>query len=253
MQINYEYREKNIVITGGASGLGLAIARQYAIAGANVCVADLKIPKDIQERIGSDQGKILVFELDVTDAKAIANMIAEIEQKLGSIDAWINNASIYPTSDFLKMTEDEWDRMHEIDLKSVFLCTQSLAKHMIAKKKRGCIVNIGTIDALHPSNAHSHYCSAKAGVLSYTKSSAYELGSHGIRVNMISPGLIDRPDLKEIWPDGYQRFITKVPLKVVPKPENIAYACMFLTSDLADCITGVDFPIDSGVLCAPPY
>ncbi len=253
MQIKWDYRNKNILVTGGASGLGISIAREFAKAGANIYIADLKIPQNIKEQLGSDSGKIHTFNLDVTDAKGIAETVERIETELGTIDVLINNASVYPVVDFLDLTEKDWIQMHDIDLKSVFLCTQAVSKHMIKNNIEGSIINIGTIDALHPSTGHIHYCSAKAGVLSYTMSSAYELGLYGIRVNMISPGLINRPTLKEQWPDGYMRFTNKASIKRVPTPEDIAYACMFLASDLAKCITGIDIPVDSGVLCAPPY
>lgn len=253
MQIQYNFHNKNVLVTGGASGLGFAIVRQFAISGANVIIADLNIAEGIIDKIGDVEGKIITFNLDVTDAKAIANVIEAIELEVGTVDILINNASIYPVSNFLSLTENEWDQMIEIDLKSVFLCTKAVSNLMIKNNTKGSIINIGSIDALHPSNGHSHYCSAKAGVLSYTISSAYELGPYGIRVNTISPGLVDRPALKEQWADGYMRFINKSPLERVPSPEDIAYACMFLASDGAKCITGIELPVDSGVLCAPPY
>jgi len=140
-----------------------------------------------------------------------------------------------------------------IDLKSVYLTTQAVAKTMISNNIKGSIINIGTIDAMYPSIGHSHYSAAKAGVYSYTKASAYELGKHNIRVNLVSPGLINRPDLKDSWPDGYNRFMSTAALPYVPEASDIANSCLFLASEYANAITGINIPIESGVLSAPPY
>lgn len=252
-QISYSFRNKKVLVTGGASGVGYCIAKEFLRAGADVCIADLAPSKDLIGSFGIDNGNIMVIKTDVTDSESITHMITTIEAKYKTIDILINNASIYPVSNFLTLTEVEWDKMLSIDLKSVFLCTKVVSSLMIKKNNGGSIINIGSIDALHPSKGHSHYCSAKAGVHSFTLSSAQELGSYGIRVNTISPGLIDRPTLKEQWPDGYMRFTNKAPLGIIPSAKDIASACMFLSSDSAKCITGIDLPIDSGVLTSPPY
>lgn len=252
-KIIYNFKGKKVVVTGAASGLGYSIAKTFHESGADVCISDINIPKGFIEEFRSNHGHIITVETDVSNGKSVDNLVNEIKQNFGTIDVLVNNASIYPTSDFLTLTEDEWDHMLYIDLKSVFLCTKAFSNLMVSNNHGGCILNIGSIDAFHPSLGHSHYCAAKAGVHAYTLASAYELGKHGIRVNTISPGLIDRPSLKEQWPDGYYRFINKSPLKHIPTAQEIADACLFLSSDAAISISGINLPIDSGVLSAPPY
>ncbi len=243
----FNFKDKNVIVTGGAKGVGHAIAKAFHQAGARVCIADLHV-----DDTGSQENMLFV-QVDVSNKKSVENLVQTVLQTWGTIDILINNASIYPVSDFLALSEDDWDTMMNVDLKSVYLCTQSVSKVMVQNKRPGTIINIGTIDALHPSWGHSHYSAAKAGAWSYTRAAAKELGQHGIRVNMVSPGLINRPGLADQWPDGYGRFMDRAALKRVPEAEDIANACLFLASDLANSITGVDLPVESGVLSAAAY
>jgi len=246
----FNFSSKTVIVTGALQGVGNVIAQEYLKLGANVCVADLGVDAT---KLDDENPNLLYLKVDVSKKASVDFMVETVLSHFGKVDILINNASIYPISDFMTLSENEWDTMQLVDLKSVYLCTQSVAKSMIDKKVSGSIINIGTIDAFHPSYGHSHYSAAKAGVYSYTVSSSYELGKDNIRVNMVSPGLINRPGLKEQWPDGYKRFINKAAVKRVPEAIDIANACLFLTSDMAASITGVDIPVESGVLAAPPY
>lgn len=245
--MNYNFNGKNVVVTGGGTGLGKVIATLFAGCGANVSVLDLGFSESaIAEltTLGINQ-----YVADVTNTA----QLTDIFNQISPIDVLINNASIYPVADFVDMTAEQWKQMVDIDLNSVFYCTSIASKLMIKSNTHGNIINITTIDALHPSSGHSHYCSAKAGVVSLTKSTAHELGKYGIRVNAVAPGLVNRPDLKTSWPDGYNRFLSRSAIDKVPEPQDVAYACMFLASNYASAITGVELPVDSGVLTAAPY
>lgn len=246
----FNFDNKTVVVTGASQGVGKVIADEYLRLGANVCIADLNIEMSSPDKTNP---KLIYVKVDVSNKDSVENMVKTVLVHFDKIDILINNASIYPVIDFMALQESEWDTMQAVDLKSVYLCTQAVAKIMIDSKVSGSIINIGTIDAFHPSFGHSHYSAAKAGAYSYTLSSAYELGKHNIRVNMVSPGLINRPGLDTQWPDGYNRFINKAAVKRVPEAIDIANACLFLTSDFAASITGVDIPVESGVLTAPPY
>ena len=244
-----DFTGKHAVVTGSGSGVGLAIAKAFAAAGARVTVADLHMEEARQAQLLSIPGIVRAVKLDVSDPAAVSRLFAGLE----AVDILVNNAGIYPTCGFFDLTPEKWEQMIEVDLNSVFFCTQAAAKNMRSGQRGGAIVNITTIDHIHPSRDHAHYCAAKAGALSLTRSSAAELGKYGIRVNAVAPGLVNRPTLKTDWPDGYQRFLSKAPLGIPPEADDIAAACLFLASDLARCISGVELPVDSGILAREPY
>ena len=244
-----EFKKKHVVVTGGAKGLGLGISKTFASLDAAVTILDLGIDGKKEEELLSVPGIESVKKVDLSDPDAVFSVF----DKMGKIDVLINNAGIYPTRSFFEMTPEEWKRMIDIDLNSVFYTTQAAARKMKDNIEGGSIINITTIDYSHPSKDHSHYCAAKAGVRSLTLSTANELGKYHIRVNSIAPGLVDRPGLKESWPSGYERFLSKAPLKKIPTPQDIANVCVFLSSELASSITGAEIPVDSGILSAEPY
>jgi len=189
----------------------------------------------------------------VSDAASVTALFDDVTVNFGLIDILINNAGIYPNAEILTMTPEQWDQTIDIDLKSVFLCTQAAARKLVETGKAGAIVNIGSIDATNPLYAHSHYSAAKAGVIAFTRAAAQELGKYNIRVNSVSPGLINRPGLAEAWPDGYNRFMARTPIGRVGEPEDIADACIYLASDAARWVTGTNLIVDGGVQACPMF
>lgn len=249
----YDLRGKIVLITGAGSGIGAGIAKRFAQAGADVAICDLKPASIICDYIVSIGRRAYAAAVDVSDPAQIASLFNTLSSQFGVPDILVNNAGIYPNASILEMTPEEWDQTIDIDLKSVFLCTQAAARKMIAAGKGGAIVNIGSIDATNPLAAHSHYAAAKAGVIAFTKAAAQELGPYQIRVNSVSPGLINRPGLSEAWPDGYQRFMSRVPIGRLGEPDDIGDACVFLASDAARWITGTNLIVDGGVQACPLF
>jgi NAD(P)-dependent dehydrogenase (short-subunit alcohol dehydrogenase family) len=141
----------------------------------------------------------------------------------------------------------------DASLKSVFLCTQAAARLMVERGIQGAIVNIASIEAESPEPDHSHYDAAKAGVLMHTRSAAFELAPHGIRVNAVSPGLIWQPGIEESWPEGVARWQAAAPLQRMGFSEDVADACLFLASPAARWITGVNLRVDGGVMVRPGF
>jgi NAD(P)-dependent dehydrogenase (short-subunit alcohol dehydrogenase family) len=248
-----DFNGKVALVTGGGSGIGAEIARRFAQAGADVAVCDLRPAKAVCDWIESFGRRAMAIGADVCDPLQIKSVFEEIEQKWSAVDVLVNNAGIYPMADLLSMTPEEWDRTLDIDLKAVFLCTQAAARSMIKAGKGGAIVNIASTEAVNPSAGHSHYAAAKAGVILFSKTAALELGAHQIRVNTVSPGLINRPSLAADWPDGLERYQKRVPLGRVGEPDDIADACLFLASDTARWISGAHLVVDGGILTCPTY
>jgi NAD(P)-dependent dehydrogenase (short-subunit alcohol dehydrogenase family) len=152
------------------------------------------------------------------------------------------------------MSEEEWDRVVDTNLKSVFLGTQAAARQMKGQDPPGgAIVNIASIEGESPAPLHSHYNAAKAGVIMHTRAAALELGPHGIRVNSVSPGLIWRPGIEEDWPEGVEHWQQAAPLTRLGRPEDVADACLFLASPAARWITGANLRVDGGVLSRPAF
>jgi NAD(P)-dependent dehydrogenase (short-subunit alcohol dehydrogenase family) len=248
-----DFMGKVVLVTGAARGLGAAVARRFAQAGADVAVCDLQPAVETCAWIEACGRKALSLTADLTDPAQVEALFGEISTRWNAVDVLVNNAGIYPSAPLLELTAEDWDRTLEADLKSVFLCTQAAARGMIAAQKGGAIVNIGSTEALTPAPGHCHYSAAKAGAVMFSRNAAYELGCYGIRVNVVSPGLIARPTLAADWPDGLARFNQRAPLARPGEPEEIADACLFLASSAASWITGAHLTVDGGVLTSPAF
>jgi NAD(P)-dependent dehydrogenase (short-subunit alcohol dehydrogenase family) len=247
----FDFAGKVVIVTGSGSGLGSGIAARFVQAGASVVVNYLKSEENALTMVSdmnAQGGKAIAVQADVTKRADAQRLVAETVKAFGQVDVLINNAGVYPLHSLLEMSEEDWDLVVDANLKSAFLCTQAVAKQMIAQGDGGAIINISSIEGVNPAPMHSHYNAAKGGVLMHTKASAYELGEHGIRVNCVSPGLIWRKGLDEAWPDGVERYKRAVPLKRLGLPDDVADACLFLASAGARWITGANLFVDGGVL-----
>lgn len=254
-----DFTGQTAVVTGGGRGLGAAIARRFAEAGANVVVG-YRSSRVEAEQVVSDiegaGGRALAVQADVTVKAEIDVLLSQAENHFSGLDVLINNAGIYPMAALIEMTGSEWDATLNADLKSVFLATQAAARRMIARGQDGqggAIINIASIEASNPAPLHSHYNAAKAAVVMHTRAAAQELGPQGIRVNSVSPGLIWRPGLDQDWPEGVERYERSAPLGRLGRPEDVADACLFLASTAARWITGVDLRVDGGVMTSQAY
>lgn len=248
---------KTAIVTGGAMGIGLGIARRLAEAGANVVIADLE----------EDAGNVAVAELQKnswkasfvkTDVSNEGNVQAATDFAVGTyggIDILVNNAGIYPQVPVMRMKLEMFEKILAVNLKSAFLFTKAVAEVMIKQGRGGRIINITSIDALHPSSVGlAAYDASKHGLWGFTKNSALELAPHNIQVNAIAPGGIATPGTgagKPISPDMeslLKRFLEKIPLKRMGEPDDIGKVALFLASELSSYMTGSQVVVDGGVL-----
>lgn len=249
-----DFRGKVVLITGAGSGIGNGIARRFAEAGAAVAIAYQHSQQgalDLAGAIAGRGGKARAIPCDVTREEEVERLAQETAESLGGLDILINNAGIYPVAPLLELGAKAWDEVLAANLRSVHLCTRAAARRMAPRG--GAIVNVASIEALNPAPLHSHYSAAKAGVVMYTRSAAQELGTRGIRVNCVSPGLIWREGLDEAWPEGVGAYKAAVPLGRLGTFEDVADACLFLASPAARWITGANLVVDGGVLTHRVY
>ena len=265
-----DFSGKVALISGGSRGIGAGIARRFAQAGASVIVTYVQAAQaaeEVGEQIQAAGGQGEAIQADVTRAADVERLIAHTVAQYERLDALVNNAGIYPVSELLTMADSEWEQVIGVNLSATHLCTQRAARAMMrsialqlepSKRQEendanGSIINISSIEASATAFAHSHYTAAKAGVAHYTRSAALELAAHGVRVNAVAPGLIDRPGLTQDWPDGVRRWQERVPLARLGTPEDVADACLFLASPLARWITGITLTVDGGIQVAPAF
>ncbi len=253
-----DYAGQVALVTGGGSGIGTGIALRLAEAGADV-VVHYRNSQDGAEQVASVIRKMgqqaLVLQANLTIGDDVTQMMYEAVNALGRIDVLINNAGVYPLHSLLEMDETEWSQVIDANLKSVHLCTQVAARQMQTQPETSfnSVVNIASIEGTQPAPMHAHYSSAKAAVVMHTKAAAQELGQYGIRVNCVSPGLIDREGLEDVWPEGVARWHDVVPLGRMGKPSDVADACLFLASPMARWISGVNLIVDGGASTRPTF
>ena len=242
--MNLMLKDKVAIITGGGGGIGFSTAKLLAEEGCDIVIAEIdirkakKAKKDIEK---STQRKVLILQVDVSDKKQVENMVSETIKEFGKIDILVNNAGINIQGSVLTLSEESWDKVIDIDLKGIFLCSQSVAKEMV-KRRQGKIINLCSSCSLEPGLGQVAYAAAKIGVRSLTRDFAYELGDKGINVNGIIPGVtvsdmsravlnIDKKEKQEEWKN-------KNVLKRLGQPIDQAKVILFLASHLSDHITG---------------
>ena len=240
------------IVTGGGAGLGKAIAHRLAEEGADVVIGDTDetAAQGVAERIRALGRRAVAVRTDVTRRPDIEALLEEAMQ-LGPVDILINNAGVETITPLLDIPEDEWDRTLDTNLKGVFLCSQIVARAMIAAGRGGKVVNIGSIAGIMPPRKEPHYAASKGAVHTLTKQMALELAPHGITVNAVAPGVI-RNGLSTHHsladPEKAERIAQGIPLGRVGAPLDISHAVLFLVSGEADYITGVVLPVDGGFL-----
>jgi len=250
----FSLKNKVALVTGARRGIGKGIALALAEAGAKVVVTDIDekecqtVAKEI-EKLGS-QG--LAKKLDVTNKKEIEEAVKLAVDKFGKLDILVNNAGICPFKPFLELTEEDWDKVLDINLKGYFLCAQAAAKEM-AKQKWGRIINIASVAMGQVGIGMAnivHYVASKGGVAGMTEALAVELAPLGINVNAISPGVIETKMAESVISDPAVREATlkRVPKGRVGQPKDIATAVVYLASEEADYVTGAVLVVDGGWL-----
>ena len=235
------------LVTGAGGGIGRGIALRFAEQGAAVavhCRTAVAAAREVAARIEDVGARAVVLEADLRDEEECRRLVREAAEWGGGLTALVNNAGVQPTRPLPGMTAAQWREVVDTNLTGVFACTQAAAELM---RPGGSVTHIASIEASHPAPEHAHYSASKAAIVMHARSAALEYGPHGIRVNTVSPGLIDRAGLAEAWPEGVERWTRRAPLGRLGRPEDVADACVFLASPLASWITGHDLVVDGGV------
>lgn len=250
----FELNGKVAIVTGGRRGMGRTHAIILAKAGAKVIVADISFEEcgKVVKEIEKEGGEALAAECDVTKKTEIEEMINLAIKKWGRIDILVNNAGIANFKPFLEMTEADWEKTININLKGYFLCSQAAAKEMV-KQKSGAIVNIasvamGQVGVGFPGLVH--YCASKGGIVAMTEAMALELAPFNIRINTIAPGLIDTPMAASVKadPKTLEGSLVRIPMHRPGQPEEVSSAVLFLASDASSYMTGSTMVVDGGWL-----
>ena len=249
MSVTFTLENHVALVTGGATGLGLAIARALGSAGARVAVNDISEDRvrEACEALRSDGIECRAYAGDVRDRSSVQAIVDGAAADLGTPTIVVPNAGIYPNTPFLDLADDEWDRVMDTNVKGAFLTCQIAARAMIASGQGGTIVTLSSGAANHAIWGWSHYCASKAAVVMLTKAMALELAPHDIRVNAILPGYIDVPEggahLAESYKDAAR---SAIPRGRPGEPADIANAVLMLASPLADFVTGTTLVVDGG-------
>jgi len=231
---------KTAVITGAARGIGKAIALKFASQGCNIAFTDLAINESAQETEKAllDMGvKAKGYASDASNYEDTHKVVDEIVKEFGQIDILVNNAGITKDTLLMRMTEEQWDLVIKVNLKSVFNFTKAVQRIML-KQRSGSIINMSSVVGVSGNAGQANYSASKAGIIGFTKSVAKELGSRGIRSNAIAPGFIITEMTGQLPEDVRKDWESKIPLKRGGTPDDVADVCLFLGSDLSGYVTG---------------
>lgn len=252
----FDLKNKTALITGARRGMGKAHALALAGQGAKVAVTDIDVEEcaSVVEEINSKGGEAVCFKMDVLDGAEIERVFDGVVQKFGRLDILVNNAGIFFLKPALEMSEEEWDRMLDINLRGQFFCAQRAAREM-AKNKWGRIINISSVASGQVGvgiAGGAHYTASKGGIIGMSESLAVEWASLGINVNVIAPGAIDTPMIQaaQLPKEAMDAMLQSVPLKRIGRSEEVSAMVVFLASEEASYVTGSTFYVDGGWLAA---
>ena len=243
-------QDKTALITGGSRGIGKGIVMEFAKQGANIAFtfnASVDAANALEKELESIGVKAKGYQSNAADFDAAQELAKNVLNEFGSIDILINNAGITKDNLLMRISEDDFDKVIEVNLKSVFNLTKAVIRPMM-KQRAGSIINMSSVVGLKGNAGQANYAASKAGILGFTKSVALELGSRNIRCNAIAPGFIETEMTDKLDPKTVDEWRKGVPLKRGGTPEDIANACVFLASDMSSYITGQTLSVDGGML-----
>ena len=237
---------KVAIVTGSARGIGREIALRLAEAGANIVISDIAGAESAAEEIKKMGRQSLAINADVSSTADVANLVEKTAGEFGRIDILVNNAGIARDQLLLRMSDEDWETVLNVNLKSVFLCTRAVLRQMI-KQRWGRIVSISSIVGIVGNPGQANYASSKAGIIGFTKSIAREVGSRGITVNAIAPGFIVSKMTDQLSEEQKGEMLKRIPLGSLGTPRDVAEAVAFLASEEARYITGQVLGVDGGL------
>jgi 3-oxoacyl-[acyl-carrier protein] reductase len=241
---------KVAIVTGSARGIGRAIALKLAEAGADIVVNDIPSAAEALEsttgEIRALKRKALAVTADVSSAPDVARLIDTAAKEMGRIDILVNNAGVTRDQIIMRMTDEDWDTVLNIDLKSAFLCTRAVLRYMV-KQRWGRIVSIASVVGIMGNAGQANYAAAKSGIIGLTRSIAKEVGSRGITANAIAPGFIETKMTEKLDEKQRQVLMQRIPLGSIGTPADVAEAVAFLASEEARYITGQVLQVDGGM------
>lgn len=241
---------KTAIVTGGSRGIGRAVAIALAEAGASVAIiyaGNTKAAEETKQAIEEKGAQAMVIQCDVSDEKAVADMVKAVKKELGRVDILVNNAGITRDGLLMIMKEEDWQAVLNTNLNGAFHCTKAVSRLMM-KQRSGSIINITSVVGETGNAGQANYAAAKAGLIGFTKSVAKELASRNIRCNAVAPGCIATDMTTVLGEDAVDAMVKTIPMGRVAQPEEVAKAVLFLASDDASYITGQTLNVDGGMV-----
>jgi 3-oxoacyl-[acyl-carrier protein] reductase len=241
---------KTALITGASKGIGRKIAEKFAEHGANVAFTYLSSVEKglaLEQELQTSGTKVKGYRSDASKFDQAEKLIADVVTDFGTVDIVVNNAGITKDGLLMRMSEQQWDEVLEVNLKSIFNVTKAASKIMM-KNRKGVFVNMSSVVGVQGNAGQGNYAASKAGIIGFSKSMAKELGSRNIRTNVVAPGFIKTEMTEVLDPKVVEGWEAGIPLKRAGETEDVANACVFLASDLSSYITGQVIAVDGGML-----
>ena len=231
---------KTVIITGAARGIGKQIALAFAREGANIAFTDLELNEAAEEtrnEIAALGVKVQFYASNAADFESAHQVVEQVQQEFGTVDILVNNAGITRDTLLMRMTEEQWDQVIQVNLKSAFNFTHAVTPVMM-RQRSGSIISLSSVVGINGNAGQANYAASKAGIIALTKSVAKELGSRGVRANAIAPGFILTDMTKALSEETLKQFVTMIPMRRGGEPEEVAKVALFLASDLSSYVSG---------------